>query len=80
MFKSIGMPEIILILLIIFIFFGVGKLPQVGEAFGKTIRNFKKAQQEDEPAEEAPAPSAPRRATATGRTSTARQSNTTKKA
>ncbi len=43
MFKSIGVPELILILLIIIIFFGVGKLPQVGEGIGKAIRNFKRA-------------------------------------
>jgi sec-independent protein translocase protein TatA len=48
MFKSIGLPEIILILVIIFIFFGVGKLPQVGEAMGKAIRSFKKAQTTDD--------------------------------
>ncbi len=44
MFKSLGVPEIILILVIIMIFFGVGKLPQVGESIGKAIRSFKKAQ------------------------------------
>jgi len=43
MFKDIGLPEIILILVIIFIFFGVGKLPQVGEAMGKAIRSFKRS-------------------------------------
>jgi sec-independent protein translocase protein TatA len=53
MFKSIGLPEIILILVIIFIFFGVGKLPQVGAAMGKAIHAFKKSQagldEEEEP-------------------------------
>ena len=44
MFKTFGLPEIILILVIIFIFFGVGKLPQVGEAMGKAIRSFKRSQ------------------------------------
>jgi len=48
MFKSIGPMEIILILVIVFIFFGVGKLPQVGEAMGKAIRAFKKSQSEDD--------------------------------
>lgn len=49
MFKSLGVPEIILILVIVMIFFGVGKLPQVGESIGKAIRSFKKAQSgEDE--------------------------------
>jgi sec-independent protein translocase protein TatA len=48
MFKSLGVPEIILILVIIMIFFGVGKLPQVGESLGKAIRSFKKAQSGDD--------------------------------
>lgn len=54
MFKNFGLLEIILILVIIFIFFGVGKLPQVGEALGKTIRSFKKAQSTDEEEEDTP--------------------------
>jgi sec-independent protein translocase protein TatA len=48
MFKSLGVPEIILILVIIMIFFGVGKLPQVGENIGKALRSFKKAQSGEE--------------------------------
>jgi sec-independent protein translocase protein TatA len=48
MFKSIGPMELILILVIVIIFFGVGKLPQVGESIGKAIRSFKKAQSTDE--------------------------------
>lgn len=44
MFKSFGVPELILILVIIFIFFGIGKLPQVGEQMGRAIRAFKKSQ------------------------------------
>lgn len=40
----LGPLEIGLILIIILIVFGVGKLPQVGGAIGKGIRNFKKAQ------------------------------------
>jgi sec-independent protein translocase protein TatA len=42
-FKSFGPLEIGLILLIILIIFGVGKLPQVGGALGKSIREFRKA-------------------------------------
>ena len=49
MFKSFGWPEIVLILAIVLIVFGVGKLPQVGGAIGKGIRAFRKAQSgEDE--------------------------------
>ncbi len=42
-----GPWEIGLILVIILIVFGVGKLPQVGSAMGKTIRAFKKGQEDD---------------------------------
>ncbi len=44
MFRSFGVWEIVLILVIVLIVFGVGKLPQVGSAIGKGIRSFKKAQ------------------------------------
>ena len=40
---GIGMPELIVILVIILVIFGAGKLPQIGEGLGKGIRNFKKA-------------------------------------
>ncbi len=39
---GIGMPELIVILVIILIVFGAGKLPEIGGAIGKGIRNFKK--------------------------------------
>jgi sec-independent protein translocase protein TatA len=42
-----GPMEIGLILLIILIVFGVGKLPQVGGAIGKAIHEFRKAQRDD---------------------------------
>ena len=40
---SIGFPELIIILVIVLIVFGAGKLPQIGEALGKSIKNFKRA-------------------------------------
>ncbi|MFC1532948.1 twin-arginine translocase TatA/TatE family subunit [Thermodesulfobacteriota bacterium] len=40
---GIGMPELIIILIIILIIFGAGKLPEIGSGIGKGIRNFKKA-------------------------------------
>ena len=43
MFGSIGMPELIVILVIAMIIFGPGKLPEVGSTIGKAIRGFKKA-------------------------------------
>ena len=45
-------PEIIIILVIILIVFGVGKLPQVGGALGKGIHAFKKGQQGEDDEEE----------------------------
>ncbi len=39
----LGWPEILLVLAIILIVFGVGKLPQVGSSIGKGIREFRKA-------------------------------------
>ena len=41
---DIGWPEVLLILVIVMIVFGVGKLPQVGGAIGKGICEFRKAQ------------------------------------
>ncbi len=44
---SIGMPELIIILLIALVVFGAGKLPQIGENMGKAIRNFKSATEKE---------------------------------
>jgi sec-independent protein translocase protein TatA len=38
-----GMPELIVILVIVLVVFGAGRLPEIGAALGKSIRNFKKA-------------------------------------
>jgi sec-independent protein translocase protein TatA len=43
MIGGLGMPELIVILVIILIIFGAGKLPEIGSGLGKGIRNFKKA-------------------------------------
>jgi sec-independent protein translocase protein TatA len=51
MFGGLGMPELIIILVIILIIFGAGKLPQIGEGMGKAIRNFKKATSEKDDTE-----------------------------
>ena len=40
---GIGFPELMIILVIIMIIFGAGKLPEIGSAFGNSIRNFKKS-------------------------------------
>ena len=43
MFGSLGFTELILILVIVMIIFGAGKLPQLGEGLGKAIKGFKKS-------------------------------------
>ena len=48
MFGSMGFTELILILVIVLIIFGAGKLPQLGEGLGKAIKGFKKSVHEAE--------------------------------
>ncbi len=43
MFGSLGFTELILILFIVLVIFGAGKLPQLGEGIGKAIKGFKKS-------------------------------------
>ena len=45
---GIGFPELMIILVIIMIIFGAGKLPEIGSAFGNSIRNFKKSMKDAE--------------------------------
>ncbi|OPY71870.1 MAG: Sec-independent protein translocase protein TatA [Syntrophorhabdus sp. PtaU1.Bin058] len=45
---GLGFPELIVILIIVIMIFGAGKLPEIGGAIGKGIRSFKKASQEPE--------------------------------
>jgi sec-independent protein translocase protein TatA len=46
MIGGIGMPELIVVLVIVLIIFGAGKLPEIGAGMGKAIKNFKKATNE----------------------------------
>jgi sec-independent protein translocase protein TatA len=38
-----GIPELLIILVIVLLVFGAGKLPQIGDALGRSIKNFKRA-------------------------------------
>jgi sec-independent protein translocase protein TatA len=44
---GLGAPELILVLVIFLIVFGVGRLPEVGGALGRSIREFRENVQED---------------------------------
>ncbi len=43
---GLGMPELLIILVIILIIFGAGKLPEIGRGLGRGIKNFKQATSE----------------------------------
>ena len=40
---GLGATELVIILVIVLIIFGAGKLPQIGDALGRSIKNFKRA-------------------------------------
>ena len=40
---GLGIPELIIILVLVLVIFGAGKLPEIGGGVGKAIKNFKKA-------------------------------------
>ena len=46
MFPSLGMPELVIILVIALIIFGPRKLPELGRSLGKSIGEFRKASNE----------------------------------
>lgn len=52
---GIGMPELLLILLIVLIVFGAGKLPEIGVGLGRAIRGFRKGLSEPEEIDVTPA-------------------------
>ena len=47
MFDSIGLPELLIILVIILLLFGVGRVSQVGKELGSAISSFRKGLNED---------------------------------
>ena len=48
MLSDIGLPELLVIFVIVLVVFGPGKLPDVGKAIGDALRGFKKALKESE--------------------------------
>jgi sec-independent protein translocase protein TatA len=44
---GIGVPEMIIILIVALVFIGPGRLPDLGNSFGKAIRGFKRAMEEE---------------------------------
>jgi sec-independent protein translocase protein TatA len=49
MFGSLGVPELLIILLIVIIIFGANKLPQLGKGIGQGLKNFKESIKGEEP-------------------------------
>jgi TatA/E family protein of Tat protein translocase len=58
-FGTLGFSELILILVIVLIIFGAGRLPQIGEGIGKALKGFKKEVNEPPPPLDPNAPNAP---------------------
>jgi sec-independent protein translocase protein TatA len=49
MFGSIGVPELLIILLIVIIIFGASRLPKLGKGLGEGIRNLRNAFKREQP-------------------------------
>ncbi len=45
--SHLGLPELVIILVIVILIFGANRLPELGRGIGKSIRNFKDATKED---------------------------------
>ena len=58
MFNNLGMSEILLLLVIFLLVFGAKRLPEIGSAMGKGIREFKKSMREVTDEIDRPAPTA----------------------
>ena len=56
MFGSFGWMELLIILIIVLIIFGAGKIPQLGEGLGKAIKGFKKSVNEADAIDVTPPP------------------------
>jgi sec-independent protein translocase protein TatA len=56
---NLGFGEILIVLVVVLLVFGANKIPQLGDALGKGIRNFKKATREDDAIDVTPKKSEP---------------------
>jgi sec-independent protein translocase protein TatA len=54
MFGSFGLPELLVILLIVIIIFGATKLPQLGKGIGQGLKNFKDSVKGEDPPSDKP--------------------------
>ncbi len=52
MFGQLGVPELLIILVIVLVIFGAGRLTEIMSAMGKGVREFRKAATDDEPKSE----------------------------
>lgn len=52
---GLGLPELLVILVIVVLLFGAGKLPQIGAGLGEGIRNFRKSMKEKNEVDVTPA-------------------------
>lgn len=58
MFKSFGLPELLIILAIVLLVFGAGRIPEIGASLGKGIRSFKRGLSGEEEKKEGQQPAA----------------------
>ena len=52
---GLGLPELLIILVIVVLLFGAGRLPQIGAGIGEGIRNFRKSMKEKDEVDVTPA-------------------------
>jgi len=49
---GLGVPELLIILVIVLLIFGANRLPQLATGLGKSIKNFKEASRDDSPSDD----------------------------
>lgn len=47
MFGSLGLPELVIILIIVVLIFGANRLPQLAKGLGSSVKNFKEGMKDD---------------------------------